>query len=100
LLPGINSALEKSVLAGQNGGARPGAGRKSKSTVTYQAKMRAIVEQTVTSDIWQAVVLTATEQAKKGDDRARQWLTPWVLGAPPKAPEEGADTSMVAKGDL
>ncbi len=62
--------------------------------------MVALVQNTVTEEIWQKVIVKAAEQAIEGDDRARQWLTPWVLGAPPKAPEEGADTSMVAKGDL
>lgn len=82
------------------GGARPGSGRKGKSTIAYQTRMLALVQKTVTPDIWKAVVVKAAEQAQIGDKDARAWLTPWVLGAPPKAPEEGADTSMVAKPDL
>lgn len=62
--------------------------------------MREVVEQTVTANVWQAIVTRAVDDAKTGNNVAREWLTPWVLGAPPKAPEEGADTSMVAKADL
>lgn len=87
-------------MANGHGGARPGSGRKGRTTISYQNRMVALVQNTVTEEIWQKVIVKAAEQAIEGDDRARQWLTPWVLGAPPKAPEEGADTSMVAKGDL
>ncbi|WP_299642707.1 hypothetical protein [Devosia sp.] len=62
--------------------------------------MLELVHKAVTKDVWLNVVKTATQQAERGDKDARNWLTPWILGAPPKAPEEGADTSMVAKPDL
>lgn len=87
-------------MAGTNGGARPGAGRKSQSTIAYQKRMVHLVQKTVTENVWQAIVVKATEQAKEGDGVARAWLTPWVLGAAPKAVDNEAATGENVKGDL
>lgn len=62
--------------------------------------MRDVVEQTVTSNVWQAIVTRAVDDATKGNNVAREWLTPWVLGAPPKPPAEGEDPEMQPDGDL
>ncbi len=67
-----------------SGGRRLGAGRKSKSTLEYQAKMRDIFAEIVTADEWSKVVQVALDFAKAGNKDARAWLTPWVIGAEPK----------------
>lgn len=67
-----------------HGGARPGAGRKARATEDYQGAMRGVFETRVTPSAWAAVIDRALEQAQLGDDRARAWLTPWLVGAEPK----------------
>lgn len=72
-------------VKGRSGGRRPGAGRKSEATRTYQESMRAVFEQIITRDDWQKVVMTALALAKAGDKSAREWLSDWVIG---KVPDE------------
>jgi hypothetical protein len=67
-----------------SGGARPGAGRKSKATLDYQGTMRAVFEEVVTPEDWKYVVSVALAHAKAGKDDARRWLSPWIVGAEPK----------------
>ena len=87
-------------MAGGWGGARPGAGRKKSATVTYQESRRSQLESIITEYQWQEIVEAMVREMKAGNVRAFQALLPFIVGAPPKAPEEGADTSMVAKPDL
>lgn len=68
-----------------HGGPRPGAGRKSKKTQDYQATMRAMVEEVVTPEDWQQVLLVNLARAKSGDGDSRKFLEPWVMG---RVPEE------------
>lgn len=76
------------------GGARPGAGRKSGSTDTYQRTMRGVVEQVVTLEVWEKVIRTAAAQAMSGDDRARNFLSPWVIGKVPDVVEVDHTTPL------
>ena len=78
-----------------SGGARPGAGRKAKTTVAYQTTMRQVVLDAVTPDDWRAVALVALGQARDGSKDARDWLSSWVMGKVPdqlevSGPEGGA----------
>jgi len=40
---------------------------------------------------WQAIVLKAIEQAKRGDKTARQWLADYIVGKPVQGVELDAD---------
>ena len=71
-------------MANGHGGWRPGAGRKSSQTQTYQASRRTQLQQIVTDEDWAEVVKKAVEQAKSGDYVARAWLSPYVAGKPPE----------------
>jgi hypothetical protein len=82
------------------GGARPGAGRKKKETETYQQSRRTQLEQIITDPEWAEVVKAMLKEMKAGNVKALAILLPFIVGAPPKAPEEGADTSLVVKPDL
>ena len=67
-----------SGVKGTHGGARAGAGRKSKATVDYQETMRGVVTSTVEVPDWERVVRTALARAQAGDAKARDWLTSYV----------------------
>src|SRR5262245_30390012 len=66
------------------GGARPGAGRKSRATVERQIARRARIEEIVTDAEWDAIVQTAIDQSKAGDWRARDWVSSYVAGGRPR----------------
>lgn len=66
------------------GGARPGAGRKSGKTESYQAARRSQVEELVTPEAWAAVIKGQIAQARKGNVKAFAALAPWVMGAVPQ----------------
>lgn len=72
-------------MANGHGGKRNGAGRKKAAINDYQAKMRAIVADTVRPKDWETVILTSLAQAQAGDKSAREWLADWVMG---KVPDE------------
>lgn len=41
-----------------------------------------VCESTCTFDVWREIVTKAIEQAKRGDARARQWLSDYLMGKP------------------
>ena len=41
-----------------------------------------VCESTCTFDVWREIVMKAVEQAKRGDARARQWLSDYLMGKP------------------
>jgi len=41
-----------------------------------------VCESTCTFDVWREIVTKAVEQAKRGDARARQWLSDYLMGKP------------------
>jgi len=59
-----------------NGG---GPGRPKKSR---EERYLEILKTTVTYDDWQAIILRAVSDAKKGDTAARTWLSNYIVGTP------------------
>lgn len=41
-----------------------------------------VSESVCTFDVWREIVAKAVEQAKRGDARARQWLSDYLIGKP------------------
>lgn len=41
-----------------------------------------VCESTCTFDVWREITMKAVEQAKRGDARARQWLSDYLIGKP------------------
>ena len=41
-----------------------------------------VSESVCTFDVWREIVAKAIEQAKRGDARARQWLSDYLIGKP------------------
>lgn len=41
-----------------------------------------VAENVCTFDVWHEIVAKAIEQAKRGDARARQWLSDYLMGKP------------------
>lgn len=83
-----------------SGGSRPGAGRKSGSTDTYQRTMRGRFEAAVTEQDWDDVIRVALARAKSGDGHARDWLTPWVVGKMPDELHVSGALDVRTVGDL
>jgi hypothetical protein len=54
-------------------------GRPKRST---EERLLAVMADCVTDEDWRDITNRAIERAKKGDDRARQWLTNYLVGAP------------------
>lgn len=69
-------------MAGKNGGARPGAGRKRKETVEEQASRRDIVLDVVSPAAWRSHVESLLEQSNRGNYAAMLPLYPYILGSP------------------
>jgi len=67
------------------GGKRPGAGRPTKTTESYQAQMRGVFADVVRQRDWEIVVRSALARAQAGDPKAREWLGQWIVG---KVPDE------------
>ena len=56
-----------------------------------------VCESTCPFDVWREIVLKAVEQAKRGDARARQWLSDYLIGKPISmvmAVQDNRDTSV------
>ena len=41
-----------------------------------------VCQNTCTFDVWREITMKAVEQAKRGDARARQWLSDYLIGKP------------------
>lgn len=53
----------------------------------YLRKMGAAVSATE----WREIIRRAVEQAKRGDPRAREWLSDYLMGKPPQQVDIGSD---------
>jgi hypothetical protein len=82
-------------MANGHGGARPGAGQKPADLKIVQQSRRTQLVKYVSDEHWLAIVAKAVEDAQKGDYVARQWLTPWLLGAPPKDQDDAIQIKLV-----
>ena len=59
-----------------------------------------VSESVCTFDVWREIVAKAVEQAKRGDARARQWLSDYLIGKPVSmvmAVQERQDTLITVK---
>ena len=59
-----------------------------------------VTESVCTFDVWHEIVMKAIEQAKRGDARARQWLSDYLIGKPISmvmAVQETRDTLITVK---
>jgi len=57
----------------------------------YLKKMGAAV----TASDWRAVIDKALEQAKRGDARAREWLSEYLMGKPPQQVDIDASDGLI-----
>ena len=72
-------------------------GRLPKETETSYLQ---VSESVCTFDVWREIVAKAIEQAKRGDARARQWLSDYLIGKPISmvmAVQEKQDTLITVK---
>lgn len=72
-------------------------GRLPKQTETSYLQ---VSESVCTFDVWREIVAKAVEQAKRGDARARQWLSDYLIGKPVSmvmAVQERQDTLITVK---
>ena len=72
-------------------------GRLPKQTETSYLQ---VSESVCTFDVWREIVAKAVEQAKRGDARARQWLSDYLIGKPISmvmAVQEKQDTLITVK---
>jgi len=59
-----------------------------------------VSESVCTFDVWREITMKAVEQAKRGDARARQWLSDYLIGKPISmvmAVQERQDTLITVK---
>jgi hypothetical protein len=72
-------------VKGNPGG--PGRPKKEREQKFYDLTLSA-----VTFDDWKAIVRKAVDQAKRGDQQARKWLSDYLIGPPVQRQEvTGAD---------
>ena len=72
-------------------------GRLPKQTETSYLQ---VSESVCTFDVWREIVAKAVEQAKRGDARARQWLSDYLMGKPISmvmAVQDNRDTLITVK---
>jgi len=69
-------------MAGNNGGARPGAGRKKKTTVEEQLSRRDVLLDVFTPAEWRKIALALLSQAKGGNLMVLLPYLPYLLGSP------------------
>ena len=59
-----------------------------------------VCQNTCTFDVWREITMKAVEQAKRGDARARQWLSDYLIGKPLQmvmAVQEKQETEIIVK---
>ena len=59
-----------------------------------------VCQNTCTFDVWREITMKAVEQAKRGDARARQWLSDYLMGKPISmvmAVQDNRDTLITVK---
>jgi hypothetical protein len=69
-------------MAGKNGGARPGAGRKKKETLEEQLSRRDVLLEVFTVAEWREIARTLLDQAKGGNLMILLPYLPYLLGSP------------------
>jgi hypothetical protein len=69
-------------MAGKNGGARPGAGRKKKVTLEEQMSRRDVLLEVFTVAEWREIARTLLGQAKGGNLMILLPYLPYLLGSP------------------
>ncbi len=69
-------------MAGKNGGARPGAGRKKKETVVEQIARRDVLLEVFTPAEWREIARLLLSQAKGGNLMILLPYLPYLLGSP------------------
>lgn len=69
-------------MAGKNGGARPGAGRKKKTTVEEQLSRRDVLLEVFTPAEWREIAIAILTQAKGGNLAVLLPYLPYLLGSP------------------
>ena len=69
-------------MAGKNGGARPGAGRKKTTTAEEQLSRRDVLLEVFTVAEWRAIALAILTQAKGGNLAVLLPYLPYLLGSP------------------
>ena len=72
-------------------------GRLPKQTETSYLQ---VSESVCTFDVWREITMKAVEQAKRGDARARQWLSDYLVGKPISmvmAVQEKQETEIIVK---
>lgn len=69
-------------MAGPNGGARPGAGRKKKETIEEQMSRRDVLLEVFTVAEWREIARTLLSQAKGGNLMILLPYLPYLLGSP------------------
>ena len=75
-------------------------GRLPKQTETSYLQ---VSESVCTFDVWREIVAKAVEQAKRGDARARQWLSDYLVGEPISmvmAVREKQEKEIIIKGGI
>lgn len=66
-------------MAGQHGGPRPGAGRKSNADID---RARTLIAEAVTDDDWRDIFKLLAIKAAQGDTRAAELLMKYQFGLP------------------
>jgi len=59
-----------------------------------------VAENVCTFDVWREITMKAVEQAKRGDARARQWLSDYLMGKPlpmVMAVQEKQETTLIVR---
>ncbi len=69
-------------MAGKNGGARPGAGRKKKVTLEEQLSRRDVLLEVFTVAEWRAIARMILDKVKEGDTYVLLPYLPYLLGSP------------------
>lgn len=89
-LPGRNEKGQ--FIKGYSGG--PGRPQRA-----VEEEYRAILVSTVTKSDWQAIIVRAVADAKRGDSQARKWLSDYLIGPPVERKEltgqDGGPVSII-----
>jgi hypothetical protein len=71
-------------MAGQHGGPRPGAGRKTDAEI---ARCRELIAKAVTDQDWLDIFKALLASSKRGNFRSAELLMRYAFGVPPQAHE-------------
>ena len=57
-------------------------GGPGRPKLSYEQQCSKSLQDVVSQEDWQAIIIRAVQDAKKGDHRSRQWLANYLLGRP------------------